>query len=178
MDINDHKHLIELNEKMNLSCNLEQCNKYIVPNSEKKIIADEIHTLIHNDKTIESYQLITLFAKIINPEYIKKQLLEFELDNITCDNIENKDMKSNVLNILSRYHSHLFDDIEWNIEENKKNIKFKNTCLHVYVHDTKMYVKKIIRLLRLLYPKNDISYYFKSPIKHCARHVFEISIRL
>ena len=59
-------------------------------------------------------------------------------------------------------------------EENKKNVKFKNTCLHVYVQDTKIHVKKIIRLLHSMYPKQQIKYYIKSPIRHCTRHVIEI----
>lgn len=178
----DYKNIIENVEKMNLQCDFERCDKFLVTGNDKKTLIDDIHNSIQPNTQVDLHTLITLYAKIVNPSYLKRQLLEFELDHISISDVKsqiNSDtIKQTVLNILSRYHSDLFDDTIWIVEESKKNIRFKNTCLNIRKHDTKMYIKKIRRVLRQLYPDNNVDYYFNSSLKHSERCVFELRVTL
>jgi hypothetical protein len=154
-----------------------QTSQFIVKKEHTQDIVKYISDLFSDNK-FDNKAIIELYCNIVNPLYIKQQLLEFELNNIESYEIkQNSEPENVILNMLKRYKSYHIDDEEWLVEKTEKTVTFKNTYLDNYKYLVIDHIKKIIKIIEKIYPKH-IDYDIDEQLDHCTRRVINVIFKL
>lgn len=157
------------------------CSEQFITEGSKTDLANTILSTIKGDDF--SFEVIMpLYVKVINPVNILKQLLQFELENIvypeskadiTVDNIKTK-----VIQLLTRYQCACLDDEEWEIKYSHNQLKFRNTYLNIDHIRTEDYMNKIVRIIKQIYPKTKVIYKCKESTETCSRRIVSLIFEL
>jgi len=143
---------------------------------QTKEVLDKINYSIENNSFED---MMINYASVVNQNYIKQQLLNFELENkYKYYNQEKMDLTDHlhVLNLLNKY-KHPFIDDEWIVELNSKYTNFKNTFIQNYKHDVVEHLEKVLKMLDVIYT-NTIDYDFDPAPDNCTRRVVRIMFKL
>lgn len=185
---NENKTFDELMHEKVLKQNIlnkQEKEKYsqFLSQTDTKIILEKINKLDNNE------ELLPFYMSVVNPLYIKQQLLDYELTHVryTKEELINKfgvydDMKEInneklILNVLNTYKCPYIDDNTWVITKRRNTLRINNTFIENYKYLVTEYLEKIMELLDPLY-KDDIDYDFDNKVDNCTRRVVYVMYNL